>query len=125
MKPDERGDGITMAQKIEIVRGATETFAITITGANNALYALASGEVLVFGVKKNPAKDAELLIKKTVTSGNNGVYTIKISPEDTSELPFGNYFYDVGVKSGNDFYPVIEASQFVIRMNVTKRGDAS
>ena len=113
-----------MAQIIEIVRGSSKTLAVTVTDADNALYTLASGEVLVFGVKKKPDDDT-LLIKKTATSGKNGVYNFSIAPSDTAELPHGKYMYDVGLQAGGAYHSIIEPNPFVIQPNVTKWGDGS
>lgn len=113
-----------MANKIEIVRGTTNRFSITVTDANDALYNLASGEKLVFGIKRKRS-DIDCLVVKTVTSGNNGVYTIDLEPEDTEALDYGTHFYDVGLLSGEDYFNIIKPSTFEIVANVTKRGDGA
>lgn len=112
-------------QRIEIVRGTTNTFSITLTDANDALYTLASGEVLVFGIKKTPELDADPIVKKIATSGTDGVYSVTIDPADTSGLPIGSYWYDVGVQSGTKYFNIIKPSPFKIGKNVTKWGDGS
>lgn len=113
-----------MAQIVEMVRGTSKTLAITLTDANNDLYTLTEGEVVVFGVKKKPDDDT-LLIKKTVTEGENGIYTVSIAPTDTAELPYGKYLYDVGLQSGGAYHSIIEPNPFIIQPNVTKWGDGS
>lgn len=113
-----------MAQRIEIVRGTTNTFAITVTDANNDLYTLESCEVVVFGVKRKP-EDKEPVIVKTATSGANGVYTITLVPSDTAALPYGKYFYDVCLQSGSSYHSIIEPNPFEILPNVTNWGDGS
>ena len=113
-----------MAQRIEITRGKTKTFATTVTDSNDELYTLASGEKFVFGVKRNP-NDERPVILKTASSGTNGVYTVTITPADTENLPCGKYFYDANVLSGSNYHEVIEPSPFHILPNATKRGDIS
>lgn len=114
-----------MAQKIEVVRGTTNIFNITVTNAEDGIYELLSGEKLLFGVKKNPEKEVDPIISKTVTAITDGVYVVTIDPEDTASLAFGKYFYDVGLESGSKFYNIIEASPFFVQPNVTKRGDGA
>lgn len=110
-----------MKTDVKIIRGTTNTFNITVTDASGNLYSLASGEKLLFGVKKKHT-DEEYLILKTVTDGTNGVYTVTINPDDTEDLDCNRYFYDVGIQSGTAFYNVIEASVFEVCKNITKRG---
>lgn len=112
-----------MARAIEVQRGRTSIFAIHLTDADGYDYNLKNGETLVFGVKKR-ATHEELLLKKTVTEGIGGCHIIKLLPSETIDLAFGKYFYDVGLKSGDDYFPIIKASPFVISENITKSGDA-
>lgn len=115
-------------QDIEIVRGTTNTFSIFVTNGEKdengeyVPYILQAGETLIFGIKKDP-RELTPLIKKTVAVGEGGVYTVEFTPDDTADLPFGKYFYDVSVKSGADYFNVIPTSVFDIKKNVTKWGD--
>lgn len=113
-----------MAQRIEIVRGTTNTFAITVTDANNDLYELADGEVIKFGIKRK-ATDDEPIFVKTATTGENGVYAITLAPSDTAALPYGKYLYDVGLQSGGAYHSIIEPTVFEILPNVTEWGEES
>ena len=110
-----------MAQKIEIVRGTSNTLEINIVDANGTPYALESGEKLVFGIKKNP-EHKEVIFAKVGTSIQKGLYQVDILPEDTEGLKSGTYYYDVSIESGVNFYNVIELTQFVLLANVTSRG---
>jgi len=119
-----------MKHDIEIVRGTSEIFKIAVADENGNSYALASGEKLVFGVKKKPTQDdSQCVLKKIITAASdNGLYEVKFDPADTASLPFGKYFYDVGLLSGNDYFPVIACEDgrlpvFHIKPNITKRGD--
>lgn len=112
-----------MQTDVEIVRGTTNTFEITLTNANGEPYILGSGEKLLFGVKKNHS-DKEYIFVKTVRNcdDDNGKYTVTIHPEDTELCECCKYYYDVAVQSGDNFFNVIEASFFHIRKNITCRG---
>ena len=63
-------------------------------------------------------------IFKTLTlneyDANIDGYIFTIDPEDTIDLQCGNYYYDVGVQTANDdYYVVIEKSNFKLAENVT------
>lgn len=106
-------------QKITIVRGTTNEFSLIVTDADGELYPLASGEVIKFGVKKS-ADDVSLLISKTISSAEeDGSYLFEVEPSDTAQLAFGTYYYDIGLKSGNDYYNIIPCSPFVVGQNIT------
>lgn len=113
-----------MAQRIEIVRGTTETFAITVTDGNKNLYTLADGEVIKFGIKRK-AEDKDPIFVKKAIQGENGVYAITLAPSDTADLPCGKYLYDVGLQSGGAYHSIIKPSTFEILPNVTEWGDES
>lgn len=113
-----------MKQNIEIVRGTTNAFEIPITDADGNPYTLNDGETFVFALKRH-YKGSERVLIKTITEGENGVYSLILKPSDTIDLECGRYYYDVGLQMGNDFFPVIPISQFDIKPNVSKWGDAN
>ena len=108
-------------EKIEIVRGTTNTFRISITDAAGKPYIPVAGDRVVFGVKKNRA-DETLLITKTAQVSQDGRAQVKIEPEDTAELCCDNYYYDISLETGEDFYNIVEASPFRISYNITSKG---
>ena len=110
-------------QKIEIVRGTTNTFQIEVRDANGDLLAAGKDEKVIFGVKRN-AEDDNLIIAKAATMTDTGIFTVTLSPADTEGLKFGRYFYDVGLQSGEQYYNIIEPMPFIIQANITKRGCA-
>ena len=112
-----------MAQRIEIVRGTTNTFEITITDSSGAAYNLGSNEKVVFGVKEKPTDDALLIVKSAEIIGE-GRFQVVINPEDTEALEFGRYYYDVAVDKGIAFFNVIEPNPFMVVQNITFRGCA-
>lgn len=110
-----------MKTDIEIVRGTTNTFDITVTDAFGQLYTLSANETLLFGVKRTP-EDIDYIFVKSVKVGDNGVYSVVLHPEDTEQCNCCRYYYDVSIQSGDDFYNVIETSSFNIAPNITKKG---
>lgn len=119
----ERGDEMAN-NDVEIVRGTTNVFEITVKDAYGNPYNLGEGEKLLFGVKKTHIDDEYVFVKTITTTSSNkdGVYNVTIVPEDTEECECSRYHYDVAVQSGEDFYNVIENSIMYINKNITKWG---
>lgn len=109
---------------LEIVRGTTNAFGLTVTDEDGAAYTLEEGQALVFGLR-DKRSDERILIKQ-ITHATAGEYYLELEPGDTADLEPGIYMYDVGMQHGSGvFYNVIEASQFTIKPNVTKLGDGA
>lgn len=111
-----------MAQRIEVVRGTTNTFEISIVDSSGAPYNLGSNERIVFGIKRNPEREEVPLVVKTAEIIGAGLVSVKLLPEDTASLGFGKHYYGVSLETGVDFFSVIEPSPFMIVANVTHRG---
>lgn len=110
-----------MSQRIEIVRGTTNTFEINIVDSSGAPYNLGSGEKVVFGIKKKP-EHTEVIFAKVGEIVYEGKYSVVLDPADTEDLPSGDYYFDVAIESGEAFHNVIEPSPFKIVANITSRG---
>lgn len=109
-----------MAQRIEVVRGTTNEFEISIVDSSGGAYDLGSNEKIMFGIKKKP-EDKETIFQITAEIIGSGLFSVKISPSHTENLSFGRYWYDVGLQNGEDFYNVIEANPFEVVPNITSR----
>lgn len=109
--------------KIEIVRGTTLPINITVMDESNKLRSLADGEKIIFGIKRKES-DKDPIFSKVATKDIDGTFNVTITPDDTANLDYGKYFYDVSLQSGENFFNIIEASPFIIRINVTYRGCA-
>ena len=80
-------------------------------------YSVQNDDVLTLSVKKRK-EDFKPCIEKVV----KGSADFHIKPEDTAELEFGNYVYDVEILTAEgDVYTVIENKTFKIGVEVTKR----
>lgn len=101
---------------IKLTRGDTARLTVPIINlANNGEYTMESGDILYFTVKKT-AKDSDFLFQKSVTGSNS----IHIRPEDTANLSFGKYKYDVQLTTATgDVYTVIEPSTFEVMEEIT------
>lgn len=76
---------------ISMTRGDTFSADICIYQANGKPYNLIEGDAVQFAMKKT-AKDPTVLILKNIP-----IETMKLvlNPEDTKELDFGTYVYDI------------------------------
>lgn len=101
---------------IKLTRGDTAYLSIPITNTvTGNSYDIADGDILEFSVKKYTSDKIKLISKKII-----GQNTFHILPEDTNQLPFGKYVYDVQLTTVfGDIYTVIEASTFELMEEVT------
>lgn len=110
---------------ITIHRGTNKEVVISLCDDSGKDYKLSETEHLVFGVKDNVYNDKYLLSK--VIKSNQFVeaqkgYLLEITPEDTKNLSFGQYVYDVGLQKENgEFHIVVPCSTFTVAETVTER----
>lgn len=101
---------------IRLTRGDTARLNVSIINdINSSPYEVSSTDVLQLTVRKK-VKDADYCFQKTIV----GSTLFHIEPEDTAELSFGNYVYDVQLTLENgDVYTVIEPTRFEVMTEVT------
>lgn len=100
--------------EIKLTRGDTARLTVDLEDDSGQAYSVQNDDVVTFTVKKN-YEDAEPLIQKKVTGTN--VFHIK--PEDTKELAFGKYKYDVQLTTADgDNYTVVDDKDFRITNEV-------
>lgn len=110
---------------LSIRRGTTVDLAIGLKDVSGSEYNIAESDKLIFGVKSS-VDSSEYILSKEVTpesyNENSGRYVLNLKPEDTAELPFGKYVYDVGLQTATgDFYIVCPCDTFVVSDVVTKK----
>lgn len=108
-------------QRIEIVRGTTNTLQISVVDALGVPYNLGSSEKIMFGLKKDVKKDTVPIFQKTADIIDQGLFKVVLVPEDTENLMDELYYYDVGLQSGNDLFNIIPLNPFRIIPNVVVR----
>lgn len=79
--------------KIYLTRGDTAMLKIVIKGADREEYTPIETDKVTLTVKKNTGSD-DILFQRKV---ENGIVTIE--PEDTADLSFGDYVYDVCIET--------------------------
>lgn len=101
---------------IKLTRGDTARFSVDVTNViTDDYYDIAPDDTLTFTVKRT-TNDKTFILQKTVV-GDNQFY---IKPEDTADLSYGKYKYDVQLSTaGGDVYTIIEPSKFEISQEVT------
>lgn len=80
---------------ISLTRGDSAFLNVEITNDEGETYELEHGDVCEFTVKKYTSSE-NVLIQKEVLNGE-----IRISPDDTKNLEYGQYVYDVQVTMAN------------------------
>lgn len=113
-----------MAHKLEIVRGTSNVFGISVKNEDDGTpYNLSGSESLVFGLKRG-IRDESCVLVKPITHKIDDVYYLELKPEDTAGLEHGLYHYDIGLQSGEHaFFNVIPMNDFMILPNAAKCGD--
>ncbi len=101
---------------IQLTRGDTARLIVAIKNdLDGSGYELNADDVLRLTIKKT-VNDSTPAVQKTVV----GSCKFHIEPEDTQELAFGKYLYDVELTtSGGDVYTVIVPTVFEILKEVT------
>ena len=101
---------------IRLTRGDTARLTVTINNDfDNKPYEITETDVLKLTVKRS-VRDTTPAFQKSVT-GSNKFYIV---PDDTKDLVFGKYIYDVELTTvGGDVYTVIEPTIFEILKEVT------
>lgn len=101
---------------INLVRGDTHYISRIFTDKDgNKLTFNTSTDQINFTVRKNINSEAVIEKKiSDITKDSEGKYTITIEPEDTEDLDFGKYGYDIEIRIGNDFVRTVESGSFII-----------
>lgn len=115
-----------MNTAIEVVRGTTTPIKIRVKDVvAQTDYTLQQGETLRFGIKKFSYKTKYIVLKDFGGTQNaDGTYTVTLEVEDTAALCPGEYFYDVGLQSGDKYYNIIPLSSITIVPNITEYVEA-
>ncbi len=95
-----------------MTRGDSEIITVRVTG-----YTLTEGDMVELTVRRN-VKTPPVLYKR-VTEFRDNAAQIAIDPQDTRDLPFGVYVYDVQLTYGGAVKTIIRPSKFTIGEEVT------
>lgn len=99
---------------ISITRGDSAIFALSIKKADGEPYKIAEGDTVIFTVKMSTF-DTKIITQKTVVDG-----VVRLHPEDTKDLEYGTYYYDVELTQADGFVStVISPHKFIVEQEVT------
>lgn len=100
--------------KISMTRGDTLKCKINVTGADGQPYIPSPEDKILFAVKRN-ANETECLFKVDIIPTEDGTCILHIKPEDTKNLEFGTYKYDVSITLSNgDVHTFIEMTDLTL-----------
>ena len=90
-------------ENIRLVRGDTLSFNIVMYGDIQEL------DGVYFTVKKDYTEEA--IFQKSLSDGiseaEEGIYAVRVAPEDTADMEVGRYYYDLQIESGDDVMTVL------------------
>lgn len=97
---------------IYMTRGDTESIKVSISGVD-----LSDGDILEMTVRKRFGSPPVFYFKST--NLQSGIVSIPITPENTENLPVGNYVYDIQLTYSGIVKTIIKPSKFVLEHEVT------
>lgn len=86
-------------ENISIVRGDSLSFNIVMYGNIQSL------DSVLFTVKKdwnNTSFNFQKTLEDGVVESEEGIYTVRIAPEDTKDMRVGQYYYDLQISKDDD-----------------------
>ena len=98
---------------ISFPRGDTFSFTVELLTNDGLPYELKENDRLVFTVKKT-FMQSNILIQKVINSSME----VTIEHEDTADLPYGKYVYDVQLTNELGTKTVIEPTSFILKEEV-------
>ena len=99
---------------IQLTRGDTAFFNISISLPDGTNYYRQPGDKLLFTVKKNYNSGYEF-IQKEISE-----LSFYLEPSETRELDYGNYWYDIELTTvEEEVYTVVGPARFIVREEVT------
>lgn len=92
---------------------------VTVRQADGQEYEMREGDVLYFAAKKK-ATDTSYAIAPKALKGT----VLELNSEDTEQLDFGTYLYDVRLITANGFTTtIIKPSNLIVEESITGIGD--
>ena len=110
----------------EFTRGDTKIFKFKLQNKNGENLILSSGDNLYFTVKKS-ANSKNVSFQKTLGKGinleNDGYYYVTIDSNDTANLNYGTYGYDIELKTLSGIVKTLIIGSITITEEYTFEGD--
>lgn len=109
---------------IEFTRGDTQFLRFQLKDAEGNLIELSENDKVYFTVKQNQNSEDILIQKKfpESISYDDEYYYFTLNSEDTSDLQYGTYQYDIELKSG-DYVKTLVFGTITLTEEITHRGN--
>lgn len=111
---------------LEFTRGDTKKFKFRLRDKNKQPIELAPTDKLYLTAKKDPNSNA-IIFQKTIGNGielkEDGYYHVTINPDDTNQLPYGTYGYDVQITTVTGKTKTFIVSTITLTEEYTHKGD--
>jgi hypothetical protein len=111
---------------LEFPRGDTKKFKFKLKDKNGEDISLTPGDMLYFTVKQDPNTNARVIHKKLgsgIELGDDGYYHVTLTSNDTAELAYGGYGYDIELKSSTGLVQTLTIGNIVLTEEYTWKGD--
>lgn len=110
----------------EFTRGDTKVFKFKLIDKNGEELSLSDADKLFFTVKKT-ASSKNITFQKTLNNGielkDDGYYYVTIKPDDTSDLSYGDYGYDIEIKTSTGIVKTLILGTITLTEEYTFKGD--
>lgn|GEM_PF-1597924 len=107
---------------LSVTRGRSMIFSFDASSEDDGeQFVFTTGDILRFGVKKRYLDSKCLIVKTAQISEPSNTVSFYLSPDDTVNLAIGDYYYDIGLERGTEYYDVIKCSAFTVLPNVTRK----
>ncbi len=110
----------------EFTRGDTKVFKFKLKDKNGEELKLASTDKIYLTAKKN-AKSTEKAFQKTLGNGielkDDGYYYVTINSNDTANLNYGTYGYDIEIKTATGIVKTLLIGSITLTEEYTFKGD--
>lgn len=108
---------------MNIKQGATKNFTFSIYRQDGTGPILNTPSDIVFTAVKDNRCCSKIITKKLgagiAFDAETGLYTLEFAPEDTINLPAGNYPFDIKIKRDNAQYFIASRGNLVIEKSYT------
>ena len=104
---------------LTMIRGDSESITLTLK-KDDKVISFNDGDIIYFTVKQSPDTEKIMLQKIIKEFDEDGNCIIEIDPDDTKELAFRSYVYDIQLNQSNGkVTTIIPCSKLVISEEVT------
>jgi len=105
---------------IYLVRGDTASITVSAADQYDASRPFVAGDTVYFTVKKSTRTEIKEVQKIITVFNMNGQAVFDIEHEDTKNMSFGTYYYDIQLTSAEGrVITIIPASNFILEEEVT------